>query len=93
MPKEKEIFSEIEWKELVEGLSLSPRQAQICKNLLRGLSDKQIAYLLKISVPTVRTHLSRLFLKLDVQDRQELVIHLFQYFREGCRSEICPRWQ
>ena len=93
MLQEKEIFSEIEWNELVEGLSLSPRQDQICEKLFRCLSDKQIAYSLKISVPTVRTHLSRLFLKLDVQDRQELIIHFFQYFREGCRPEICPRRQ
>lgn len=93
MPQKKEIFSEIEWKELARGLSLSPRQTQICKNLFRALSDKQIAYLLKISVPTVRSHLSRLFSKFQVQDRQELIIHFFWYFREGCRREICPRWQ
>jgi DNA-binding NarL/FixJ family response regulator len=93
MLKEKEIFSEIEWNELVEGLSLTPRQAQICKNLFRGLSDKQIANLLQISVPTVRTHLSRLFSKFDAQDRQELILTFLQHFREGCRPEICPRWQ
>ena len=93
MLQEKKLFSEIEWKELVEGLSLSPRQAQICEKLFCSLSDKQIAHLLKISVPTVRTHLSRLFLKLNVQDRQELIIHFFHYFRKGCRPEICPRWQ
>ena len=76
------LFSKDEWHELALSLSLSPRQSQIGRHLCSGLSDKQIANAMQISVPTVRTHLSRLFLKFDAQDRNELVIIFFQHFRE-----------
>ena len=75
-----EIFSESEWTELVKELSLSPRQAQVVKCLFMGHSDKQIASDLQMAVPTVRTHLSRLFSRFDVQDRTELVLYVFRHF-------------
>ena len=80
------IFSESEWLEIVNELSLPPRQAEVIKLLFVGHSDKQIALELQISVPTVRTHLSRLFSRFDVQDRTELVLYVFRHFREGCRE-------
>ena len=58
---EAEIFTEGEWLELVNELSLPPRQAEVIKCLFLAHSDKQIATELEISVPTVRTHLSRIF--------------------------------
>jgi len=79
-----EIFSESEWMELAKGLSLSPRQAEVVKCLLLGHSDKLIALDLQISIATVRTHLSRLFLRFDVQDRMELILYVFHCFRQGC---------
>ena len=75
-----EIFSEREWKELVKELSLSPRQAQVVKCLFLGHSDKQIVLDLQMAMPTVRTHLSRLFSRFDVQDRTELVLYVFRHF-------------
>lgn len=76
-----EIFSESEWAELVNELGLSPRQAEIIKLLFSRHSDKQIALELQISVATVRTHLSRLFSKFNVQDRHELILYVFRQFR------------
>ncbi|OHB61537.1 MAG: hypothetical protein A2167_02870 [Planctomycetes bacterium RBG_13_46_10] len=80
------IFSKSEWEEIIEKLSLSPRQAEVIQRILSGRSDKQIARDLHISVPTVRTHLNRAFLRFGVQDRIELVIHVFSKFREMCRA-------
>lgn len=85
-----EIFSESEWAELVSNLSLAPRQAEVINHLLSGLSDKQIALDMQISVAGVRAHLSRLFSKFDLQDRHELVIYVFSRFRERCRANGCP---
>lgn len=79
---EAEIFTESEWLELINELSLPPRQAGVLKCLFLGHSDKQIATKLKISVPTVRTHLSRLFSRFDVQDRTELVLYVVRRFRK-----------
>jgi len=83
------IFSDSEWLELVNELCLSTRQAEVVKCLFLGRSDKQVALELQISVPTVRTYLSRLFSRFDVKDRHELVLYVFRRFREVCRINGC----
>ncbi|HYM50873.1 MAG TPA: helix-turn-helix transcriptional regulator [Candidatus Limnocylindrales bacterium] len=45
------------------------RQAQIVKLISDGLVDKQIAVVLGISVPTVRTQLQRLYRELGCHNR------------------------
>lgn len=77
------IFSDSEWLELVNELCLSPRQAEVVECLFQGRADKQIAFELQISISTVRTYLSRLFSRFDVQDRHELVLYVFRCFREA----------
>ena len=81
-----ELFSEQEWIQLKEDLGLAPRQAEIAKHIMHGKSDKQIAHELGISLPTVRTHMTRLFRKLDLNDRVELILHVFTCMRQ--HSEI-----
>jgi DNA-binding CsgD family transcriptional regulator len=85
------IFSEYEWAELVEQMELSPREGEIVRCLFADDSDKQIAMKLQISISTVRTHMNRLFRKLNISDRQELILHIFRLFRDGCRKLNCPR--
>jgi DNA-binding CsgD family transcriptional regulator len=51
------------------------------------MGDKQIAEKIGIKVPTVRTHMGRLFDKLSVGDRVELVLHFVHRFRD----QRCPR--
>ena len=80
------LLSNDEWTRLVSDLALSPRQAEIVEHLLRGESDKQIARALEISVPTVRTHMSRLFQKFGLNDRVELVLYVFACLREDRSS-------
>lgn len=80
------IFTEEEWKAIAGQLRISRRQEQIARMLLHGYSDKQVAFELKIGLPTVRTHLARLYSKLSAQDRVEVVIRLFRAFRKCC----CP---
>ena len=52
---------------------LSPRQREILDGLIRGLTNKDIARLLGISVAVVKFHLLILFKKLDVANRSEAV--------------------
>jgi len=78
------LFSESEWMELVKELSLSPRQAQVVRRLFLGHSEKQIALDLQMSMPTVRTHLSRLFSRFDVQNRTELALYVLRRFHHEC---------
>lgn len=82
------LFSDEEWALLQEDLGLSPRQAEIVSRLLQGMSDKQIAWELDISLPTVRTHMGRLFRKFDLNDRIELILHVFARLREyWCKGD------
>ena len=63
---------------LLTRYKLTPREAEICILVYKGLTDQEIANALGIAFTTIRTHLSRLFLKLDVTTRSELVYHLLE---------------
>lgn len=52
---------------------LSEREIQIAELVAHGQSNKQIANQLKISEWTVSTHLRRIFVKLNVDSRAEMV--------------------
>jgi len=84
------IFSESEWAKIIAELELPPRQSDVVKCLFRGNSDKQIAKDLDISIPTVRTYFSRLFRKYDLNDREELILHIVHHFRLSCKKVDCP---
>ena len=86
-----QVFTHHEWGELTSRLEVSGRQAEIMRCLLEGMADKQVAANLEISTHTVRTYIDRMFAKLHVQDRNELVVLLFRQFRAGCREAGCPR--
>ena len=75
------LFSPEEWRNVTEHLELSVRQTEICRRILEGLSDKEMADSIGIALPTVRTHLRRLYEKLGVYDRTELVVQLFATHR------------
>jgi len=87
----KEIFADNEWDQLQKELEIPPKQADVIKCLFSGYSDKQIAKQMNLGMPTVRTHISRAFRKFDVNDREELILHIFKHFRSGCKKLDCPR--
>ena len=62
----------IDQKKLKE-LNISNREYELLKHISEGFSNQEIADKLFISVPTVKTHLSNLFSKLDVQRRTQAV--------------------
>ncbi len=53
---------------------LSPRQREVLACLVRGLSDRDIAQELFISVRTVQTHLTHIYNKLGVRSRTEAAV-------------------
>lgn len=53
--------------------ALSPREAEVMQLLVQGLTNREIAQRLGISEVTVKTHNQRLFEKLGVRNRTELV--------------------
>ncbi len=54
---------------------LSPREREIVRLVARGCPNKTIAEILEISPWTVNTYLRRIFAKLDVSSRAEMVAH------------------
>jgi DNA-binding NarL/FixJ family response regulator len=59
-------------KEVIE--PLTPREKEVLAELTTGKSNKKIAEALFISERTVKTHVSNILRKLDVQDRTQAAI-------------------
>lgn len=57
---------------------LSPRELDVLEWVVRGHSNKQIARELSIDETTVKTHLHRIFEKLNVRDRTQAAIYALQ---------------
>ncbi len=57
-------------------VGLSPRELQIAHLVARGATNRMIATTLEISTWTVSTHIRRIFAKLGVNSRAEMVARL-----------------
>jgi len=53
---------------------LTPRETEILRQLALGRSNKEIADALSISDETVKTHVGRVFAKLDAENRAQAVV-------------------
>lgn len=60
-------------QQVLEEVGLSGRELEVLELLAEGLSNQEIAGRLFVSVNTVKTHISRLFEKLDVRRRTQAV--------------------
>ncbi|WP_407524760.1 response regulator transcription factor [Lacibacter sp. MH-610] len=54
-------------------LGLSSRELEVLQLMAQGLSNQEIADRLFLSLPTVKTHTSNLFFKLDVKRRTQAI--------------------
>lgn len=59
--------------ELVQKFGLSKREIEVLQLISEGCSNQEIADRLYVSLSTVKTHVSNLFSKLDVQRRTQAV--------------------
>lgn len=59
--------------EKIENNSLSRKEKEVVALLLKGQSDKEIALSLYISINTVKTHLKKIYNKLEIKGRKELL--------------------
>jgi two-component system, NarL family, response regulator NreC len=57
---------------------LSRREMDVLEWVVKGFSNKQIARQLAIDETTVKTHLHRIFEKLDVRDRTQAAVYALQ---------------
>jgi DNA-binding NarL/FixJ family response regulator len=66
--------------------TLSPREWEVLELLARGYLYKEITELLHISMPTVNTHIRRIYEKLHVRSRSQAVAK-FAYIPQAARTE------
>lgn len=72
-PRAEALFFARQCEEAIRRYELSPREAEVLSLVVRGRSVPHIAERLYLSRGTVKTHISRIYQKLGVGDRQEMI--------------------
>lgn len=74
------ILSEKAWEEIRQALRLSPREMEISRLMMDGLSLRAMGRRLGCSPHTVSTHTRRIFRKLHVASRSSVIAVLFRTY-------------
>ena len=93
------LLSDHAWLEIAGALKITKRELQIVQSVFDNQHEAEIAKRFKISPHTVHMHMNRLFKKLNVTTRTELVLRIVEQLVALTLSEtavlppICPRHQ
>ena len=78
--KARSLLSARQWQSISLALSLSQREFDVVQGVFDGRNEVSIAEKLGISAHTVHTHLDRLYRKLGVTTRSELILRIFAQY-------------
>jgi len=70
------VFPQGDWLVLGNTLGLSPRELQIVQSVFEDEKQEAIAWRLGISPSTVNTYMQRLYAKLEVRSRPQLIVRV-----------------
>lgn len=90
------MLSDHAWLEIARVLNITQRELQIIQAIFNNLHKDSIADRLGISAHTVHTHSNRLYKKLNVTTRTELVLRVMEQMialtlsESGVLPPICP---
>lgn len=71
-----------------EEWGISPREEEVLELIVHGKTNKEIASALFISEHTVKNHLSRIFSKMNVTDRSQIIALIYKRILNSERIEI-----
>ena len=91
------ILSDHAWSEIAKALGITKREMQIIQGVFDNHTQQGIASRLNMNEHTAHTHLNRLFKKLNITTRTELVLRIMEQMialtlaETGVLPPICPR--
>lgn len=60
-------------EDAIKALNLSPREYEVLQLMAKGLSNADIAGRLYLTISTIKTHVSNLYVKMDVKRRTQAI--------------------
>ena len=77
------VLSDESWGRIAGELRLNPRELHIARGLLEGMGEAEIGQSSGISGHTVHSYLIRLFRKIGVHSRANLLLRIFSIYIKG----------
>lgn len=75
------------WSAAVAAMKLTPQLARVVELVMQGLTNKQIATAMDLSVDTVKDYLKRISTRTGTQGRYQLMLYVVSISDDVLRSE------
>jgi DNA-binding NarL/FixJ family response regulator len=88
VPIRPQFLQDREWSAIVASLRLCKRETEVVSGIIAGESEARLAERLGISTHTVHTYIDRLYRRLAVRSRCELVVRIFEVYVTATRPGV-----